>query len=138
MEMAMDKLVVFITELSRAQDARLERWKKDAGRYNVFAALGVERKELRHSAMLAHLLNPRGFHDQGILFLRPYLELFDIVLSEDELSKANVHTEYVIDNQRRLDIVIFLPDRTIAVENKVDAGEQTLQVQDYQECLEKQ
>lgn len=42
---------------------------------NIFRLLGITTDEVRtHSALLADLLNPRGTHGQGSLFLATFLQ----------------------------------------------------------------
>jgi hypothetical protein len=43
------------------------------GRFNIFDALGIARREIQHSNFLAWLLDPSESHGQGDLFLKPLL-----------------------------------------------------------------
>ena len=53
------------------------------------------------------------------------------VNSDEELNHAVVTTEYLIDRERRIDIVIELGQRFIPIEVKIYAGEQKSQCYDY-------
>ena len=49
-------------------DRDFERLEDELAEFNLFDVLGVEHKELQHSALLAWLLNPRGSHGtEGLL-----------------------------------------------------------------------
>ena len=78
-------------------------------------------------------MNPRGQHGQGAAFLRIFL--YDVlgmpVNSREELKHAVVTTEYLIDRERHIDIVIELGQRFIPIEVKIYAGEQESQCYDY-------
>lgn len=128
MEMALG-LIEKIGEILCAEE---EEEKKSGRRFNVFNALGLERKELYHSRFLACLLDPRGIHGQKGLFLRSFLR--DVLGDEAEkssLEKSEVVTEANIQNGR-LDIQVILPDgQTIIIENKIDAGEGKAQLECY-------
>ena len=54
-------------------DRDFERLEDQLAEFNLFDVLGVEHKELQHSALLAWLLNPRGSHGLRDYFLRKFL-----------------------------------------------------------------
>ena len=95
------------------------------------------------SRIFASLLDPDGADGQGDLFLSLFLK--ELQRSENGDARGllrhfeytggeqcSVWTEYVIRNQRRIDIVLELPgDRWIGIENKPWAGEQEDQLKDY-------
>jgi hypothetical protein len=111
-----------------------------AERFNVFSALRVERRELAHSAFLAYLLDPAAQHDQGARILKSFLAHLNIgVPAAIDLERAKVTAEQAADEHGRLDIVIALPGgMVVAIENKVDAGEQEEQIARYQQWLANQ
>jgi len=110
-----------------------------ARRFNVFEALGIERRELMHSGLLAYLLNPRAQHDQGDRMLRSFLERMGIEALPQTLERTTVVCEHSLEERGRLDIALFLPNgRIVGIENKVDAGERPDQVRDYQLWLSQQ
>ena len=144
--------------LTKAQELvqRDRETKKDLGEdFNIFSITKIERYENNtHSAMLAELLNPRGSHHQGDLFLKAFLRMlltrvgFNKVEVEAELSKllsnVRVHKELSLglrdDNKEiggRVDLVIDTPRRRIFIENKVDAGDQDKQILRYVNALRK-
>jgi hypothetical protein len=97
--------------------------------FNLFRILGVERLEVStHSAILRELLDPRGSHGQGAVFLRRFVEVLELPAFDYE--QGRVDAEYGIGSVTetsggRLDLRIS--DGTgprIIIENKIDAGEQ--------------
>lgn len=97
--------------------------------FNLFRILGVERLEVStHSAILRELLDPRGSHGQGAVFLRRFVEVLELPAFDYE--QGRVDAEYGIGSVTktsggRLDLRISdgIGPRII-IENKIDAGEQ--------------
>lgn len=86
------------------------------------------------SRVLASLLDPRGNHAQGVRFLSAFLEWLDIEWPATALECARVRTEAPITkgkSTRRIDILITSGARAIAIENKLEAGDQDGQLSDY-------
>jgi len=109
--------------------------------YNVFKVMLRDKKEVRMCRVLADLLNPKGQHYRGNVYLKLFMEKVVKPLIEKKLlikkagelnlEKANVISEYRIDEDRRIDIVlddriIFLP-----IEVKFKASEGENQLSDY-------
>ena len=108
-------------------------------KFNLFEAIGGVRQELRHSNLLAFLLDPSQSHGLGTIFLK---ELLQRVLSQTGiesavslsdldawgLDAATVQREWhhidvlVIDNINRFCVII---------ENKIDTGEHSDQLNRY-------
>ncbi len=113
----------------------------EASGFNVFDMIRPD--ENRLSDVLALLLDPRGPHGQGDLFLRLLMEKLDTGLSAKQTKNAWVQREaptHRIDNShRRMDVLVDAGD-LVAIENKVNAAEQPEQVKDYLEhmrlCIE--
>jgi hypothetical protein len=98
-----------------------QRQREAAQRFNVFDAISFADSELRHSQWLAFLLDPRTEHDQGSLFLKTFLAICgpsDLVRNAVDFEVAHVATEHSIPGGQ-LDIVIFLGDSIICIENKL-------------------
>ncbi len=106
--------------------------------FNVFSILGMESREIRHSALLADLLNPKGSHDQGTVFLRLFFEMLredcesrvKWELSEIELAQFSVIAEADVGGGR-IDILIEKNDKCVVIENKIYAGDQERQLGRY-------
>ena len=101
--------------------------------YNLFRTLEISGKEVLMCRFLADLLNPEGDHGCGILFLKTFLEevLQEKRMSDSLLAHTIITKEYVIDKERRIDLVIRKADFFIPMEVKIYAGEQEGQCFDY-------
>ena len=101
--------------------------------YNVFHILGISAKEVIMCRFLADLLNPEGQHGCGISFLKSFMHdvLNEYSMSDILLARTEVATEYVLDHERRIDIVIQNSRFFIPIEVKIYAGEQEGQCYDY-------
>lgn len=123
--------------------------------FNLFSVLNIETKENRtHSAFLAELLNPKGTHLMGDVFLKLFLVVVkhNDKFKEQEDKKFSTHNAFVkvehgignINlcnkvNENRSDasggrIDIFLRDKkknVICIENKIHAIDQEAQIQRY-------
>jgi hypothetical protein len=99
-------------------------------RFNLFNILRVDHYEVRtHSPMLAELLNPKGSHGQGAVFLKHFLA--ELKIDDFEPKDAHVDTEVPIKDGR-LDIVITAGNhRSIFIENKIYADLQDEQLKRY-------
>ena len=115
--------------------------------YNIFSVLEVEKNEVIMCRMLADLLNPKGQHGCGDIFLRSFLEKvikFDNNLIDDIISFLRVTKEYQIDScsnepdedkiadktsknensqSKRIDIVIHGAGYFIPIEVKIGESE---------------
>lgn len=115
-----------------------QEWKKSGKYFDFFSALGVERKEVRHSALLATLLNPMAIHGMEDCFLKAFVKRIGFC---DFITKnAIVRTEEVINGGRRLDISIVSENRKqkIVIENKIDTNDHDNQLNAYLNDLKKQ
>ena len=92
------------------------------GRDDIFGVLGIQRAEVRHSAMIAWLLDPCARHGFGSRFLLEFLALAFPDDSFPSHTAARTLCE-VTREECRADIVIAMSDATIVVEAKVDAVE---------------
>jgi hypothetical protein len=116
------------------------------GRFNIFDALRIVNREVKHSDFLAWLLDPNESHGQGGLFLRAILmDLFKaarengfrcpaspIELDGEELRGVEVRREW-----RNIDLLLRCeqPPFVVAVENKIGSGEHSNQLSRYQDTV---
>lgn len=116
------------------------------GRFNIFDALGVARAEIRHSNFLAWLLDPGESHGQGDLFLKAMLmdlarrardQGFNPPFSPVHLDGADLAGVEIRREWKNLDLLVLSSDPAfvILVENKIDSGEHSNQLQRYRETL---
>ena len=97
--------------------------------YNVFDVL--ETKEVKHSKFIASLLDPKGLHYQGDLFLREFVNACGISDFGLDTSNAQVFREY-----ENIDIYITDGNKHIIIENKIcDAKDQDKQIYRYIETI---
>lgn len=105
--------------------------------FNVFSILNMEHKENgTHSAFLGELLNPKGSHSKGNLFLQLFLQ--NINNNTIDINKASVVLEKYIGRRDdvkliggRVDIYIIDQVNSICIENKIYAADQNVQLQRY-------
>ncbi len=107
--------------------------------YNVFKILGLTHNEVRtHSAFLGDLLNTKGYHGLGDVFLKDFLKKLN--LKDFDTTESTVIVEKHIglisedyDEGGRIDIVIVGRDgkAKILIENKINAGDQRNQLLRY-------
>lgn len=100
--------------------------------YNIYKILHITQNEVLMCRVLADLLNPMGKHGMGQLYLERFLsDVAGISISDKDLQQAHVYKEYLITNDRRIDIVIRCRNIFIPIEVKINAGDQKSQLYDY-------
>ena len=121
---------------TREQALQEERHRKGEN-YNLFSILSIERYELKHSALIANLLDPEGSHGCGDAFLRAF---FEIALKGTaypfESSSPDSCTEHYTgpiagDTGGRIDILVKSSHYGLIIENKIYAGDQDKQLIRY-------
>lgn len=102
--------------------------------FNMFTALGIERKEVYHSAFLKSLLNVGPQNKILMSFVKDVLHL------DDKTDYTEVQTEVNIGPKTeteggRIDLLIISRDHTkcIIIENKIYAGDQDNQLLRYKQ-----
>ena len=107
--------------------------------FNIFSILNMETRENEtHSAFLGALLNPKGSHHLGEVFLKLFLEQLEIT-DHIALETAQVKLEYHISKRNDLDatggrVDIYIWDgngQTVCIENKIYASDQHVQMARY-------
>jgi hypothetical protein len=109
--------------------------------FNIFSILNMESNETKtHSNMLVALLNPRGNHYHGAIFLELFLEEIGYSdYSKEELPQVKVQSEFHLGKISKeyneggfIDVLVSFPSgNTIAIENKIYAGDQPKQMYRY-------
>lgn len=105
------------------------------GHFNIFEIAAIQTDEVRICRILKELIDPKGSHYQGDVYLRLFLKHV-LKMNEDivnsDLSAAVVEREKHITGNRRIDIFINIPGKVrIPIEVKVYAGDQDAQCYDY-------
>lgn len=125
-----------------------EKEKLRGEKFNIFSILKMESQEnATHSTFLAELLNPKGTHLCGTLFLELFIKCIDFQIEDSDEEKTNlfdiasaqIKTEYHIgkldiENKTGGRIDIFIWDKyhnCISIENKIYAGDQEAQIERY-------
>jgi hypothetical protein len=108
---------------------------------NIFRALSIERKEIRHSNFIAYILDPRENHGLKDIVLRKLLR--DIFSDTKAISRNIFDADYLDLNHieirrewRNIDIIIILDDDIVLIENKVDTVDQSNQLSRYKKIAE--
>lgn len=129
------------------ENPELERLEALLQRFNIFEALGVVRQEIRHSDFLAFVLDPSQTHSLGDLFAKRLLQL--ALTSSPEASWQVSPIEVALwdlgqlEVQReRHNIDILLTDEpnrlAVIVENKIDSGEHSDQLDRYWRVIQQE
>lgn len=129
-----------------AGNGDLQKLEQILGRFNVFDALKVARRELQHSNFLAWLIDPHETHGQGDLFLKAVL--VDILrkvptgtsnrLSPARLDGTDLHDAEIKREYKHIDLLIEVASLSlvIAIENKLDSGEHSNQLNRYRDTID--
>ena len=106
--------------------------------YNLFSILRIEGSELKHSALIANLLDPKGSHGCGDAFLRAFFEiaLKGTAYPFEDCTLPHSYTEHytgpiVGDTGGRIDILVKSSRYGLIIENKIYAGDQDKQLTRY-------
>jgi hypothetical protein len=111
-----------------------EKWRKTGEQYNIFKVAGIAHKEVIMCRVLADLMNPQGKHCQGSRYLSLFWETVGPKLRGCpalDIERTKVTAEYVIDENRRIDIVLNDGKIFVPIEAKIWAGDQPRQAADY-------
>ncbi len=127
----------------------LREMEKLLGKFNLFRVLRFEHGEIRHSNVLAWLLDPEESHGLRDLFLRRWLMR---VFSEEEPEQGNVPDPVLLDSceirtvevlreWRHLDLLVGIQTQqdglwVVAIENKVRARQGEGQLGKYRRQVE--
>ena len=123
------------------QALQKERYHKGEN-YNLFSILRIEGSELKHSALIANLLDPKGSHGCGDAFLRTFFEiaLKGTTYPFESSAPPQSYTEYYTgpiagDTGGRIDILVESKSKSshygLIIENKIYAGDQDKQLIRY-------
>jgi len=127
-----------------ADNPQLEELSDRLATFNVFRTLKIEKAEIRHSNVLAWLLDPEESHSLGDIVLRRVLS--NMLLQDDAnvegMSAAKVELMDFPDIEirrewRNIDILVI--DRTnkllVLIENKIYSGESPGQLDKYHKSV---
>jgi len=118
--------------------------------FNIFETLKMVVSEVRHSNVLAWLLNPASNHGLGDFFLRQFLKHFvsenkSAISSEISLfvfEMLNYSNTEIRREWNNIDVLILINEENykivFAIENKIKSSEHSNQLQRYREIVEKE
>lgn len=126
---------------SAIADPDFERLQLSIREPNIFRALAISRREIRHSNFLAYLLDPQENHGLRDIVIRKFLrDIFADTRAEGrtpfdaddiDLSQIEIRREW-----RNIDLLIVLSNDVISIENKVDSTEHSNQLSRYKKIVE--
>lgn len=120
--------------VQQIEDERKESQQRGE-RFNIFQVCGIDHYELQHSAIIAEMIDPKGSHGQGELFLKLFMQAYGskLTLEDIEYDKVEVRREEWTEvHDGRMDIFIEyngLP--LVIIENKLFAKDQSVQLLKY-------
>src|SRR6267142_4649978 len=110
---------------------------------NIFEAAGMQRQEIRHSNLLAFLLNPQENHGLGDGFLRQLLQRaldasLDPKISPLKIALADLSDALISREWRNIDLLVESKNNKLAfvIENKIDASESDNQLAKYESSID--
>lgn len=130
------------TKIKLAEQVQTFYGKEIAPNFNSFDFWENEIDENKVSSIISFFLNPNEKHAHGDVYLKHFLEKFDLDFFQyNENDKVTVVCENSINNRRRIDIVIYKNnfEQAIAIENKIHVWtkDQDKQISDYLKFLAK-
>ncbi|MCY7171659.1 PD-(D/E)XK nuclease family protein [Streptococcus gallolyticus subsp. gallolyticus] len=144
MNMNEEKITEFLMYLENQSGEDFKKWLTGI---NFFEILGISSSEIRHSRMLAWLLDPKESHKLGSEFLKKFLlkvidrnENITEVKSVDvflrDFSDADVYRE----SKNNIDIFLSSPKNkfNLVIENKIFTSDHDNQLEKYRIYTEKE
>jgi hypothetical protein len=107
-------------------------YRNSGGRFNIFEIASIGADEVKVCRILRELLDPKGHHDQGNIYLKLFVaRVLKMDICDENLDSAEIFSEFRIDGDRRIDLAIKTKDRFIPIEVKIYASDQERQITDY-------
>ena len=127
-----------VASICALEQSQQEERNRKGENYNLFSILSIERYELKHSALIANLLDPKGSHGCGDAFLRAFFEIalkgtaYPFESSTPLDSRTEHYTGPIAgDTGGRIDILVKSSHYGLIIENKIYAGDQDKQLIRY-------
>ena len=139
-EMDIQQFFQEVASICALEQAQQEERNRKGENYNLFSILNIERYELKHSALIANLLDPKGSHGCGDAFLRAFFEIalkgtaYPFESSTPPQSYTEHYTGPIVgDTGGRIDILVESKSSSygLIIENKIYAGDQDKQLTRY-------
>lgn len=126
----------------------LEEIEAQIDEFNVFETLGITKAEIRHSNVLAWLLNPRENHQLDDIFTRNFIKQILYLNKHNlgdeinifDLSLMDFNDAIVMREWNHIDIVVVSENSrvVIAIENKMESKEHSNQLTRYYNIINKE
>lgn len=127
-----------LEEISAVSDKYDLKYRKTGGYFNIFDIADISSHEITICRIIHELLNPKGSHFQGDAYLRLFVDILKLKVTDFEFNDEDYQTvrvrreECIPENRnRRIDLVIETDESYIPIEVKIDAGDQNKQCEDY-------
>lgn len=128
----MDNAKMLLLEISKLSERIKQINESTGGLFNIFDITSVSHDEVTICRVIYELINPKGSHCQKGKYLKMFCEkVLGLDFSLEICNKATVYREYVIAENRRIDLYILIGGKKIPVEVKIYAGDQNRQLYDY-------
>ncbi len=125
----MSELEVFFQKIESIEEKYNELNRKNAHEFNLFTLMLKAGDEVHlHSKFIAELLNPKGTHHQGRVFL-------DLFLEEIKLEIPTYRVD-VFREKYNIDILLESSDYAIILENKIYTQDHSSQLSRYWKKME--
>jgi hypothetical protein len=98
----------------------------------------LQRGENALSSYICILLDPKGTHGQGDLYLTKFLAFLPAMDFASSPELLGTYTEFRLPSHRRMDVYLRFRRGGLAIENKPWAGDQKEQLLDYAKYLQSQ
>lgn len=147
MDNELEELKNFVMDIEE-----IEQIAKSINSFNLFETLGMINQEIRHSNVLAWLLDPFQTHNIGYLFLQKFLKdliLFNLNSSEQindqlifDFETINYEEVEVRREYKNIDLLILINEESknycIVIENKIRSTESKNQLSKYKAIVDKE
>ena len=129
----------YIRKLISQTIALIEKNKSHGNEFNLLKISGMGSSEVfTHTPILKELLDPRGSHGQGNLFLKSFIDSFCSEFIVDEF--VQIKKEQRVGDKKKsygqIDLIISNKTQILIIENKIYAEDQVKQLNRYYEYCE--
>lgn len=123
------QLLNLIDHVVETNEENIVKNKMKGEYFNLIKIMGMARSEVHtHTPIITDLLNPKGSHGQGDIFLKIFVERFS--------PNFDINTKVVVEREKRegkdqFDILIRNDHQIMIIENKIYASDQSRQLNRY-------
>lgn len=124
-----NQLLSLIDHVVETNEENIVKNKAKGEYFNLIKIMGIATSEVHtHTPIIADLLNPKGSHGQGSIFLKIFVEYFSL--------NFDIDTKVIVEREKRerkdqIDILIRNDHQIMIIENKIYASDQSKQLNRY-------